>query len=310
MSSRSTEFIQLRVVQKSTAKDAPDTHHLYGGISVNSWFRPFGVEQRTTNHSPVSIDIQQELSKRAKSSNAILGRRHFQIKQQGLSSNDIIKGIPALASKLDRKDYPFNTKVKKIPIEKAEKLVTFCMPEPVPQERTNLSNPLMIRQYNSFKDNSEVREHKRESVEPEIDTQSIFKSEYDIHKAYSRMKSAPSGKRQSLYHPNIDLLRPKSADRDRKQTPCSPRNRFDLDVTRTPPRSTLRPLLYNLETAGNHGMVCSHQCKGCFKACLVSEDLAMKCKGQESDKKQLEPTAKRTAQNMVIKPKIKIVKHP
>ena len=58
-----------------------------------------------------------------------------------------------------------------------------------------------------------------------------------------------------------------------RQTKIIPKNRFELNpIDNQAYRSRLKPLLYDEELDQQHSMGCTNQCKGCFRACLASDD--------------------------------------
>ena len=74
-----------------------DTQHVYRGVSANTWLTPIGL----TVYKPgslgprggqIPVPCAQAVQQRAKSANAILGRRHFEAEQQGLQPHEIITG--------------------------------------------------------------------------------------------------------------------------------------------------------------------------------------------------------------------------
>ena len=77
----------------------------------------------------------------------------------------------------------------------------------------------------------------------------------------------------------------------------SPRNRFDKDATiREMPQSSLKPLMYNKDSDVRHSAGCPYKCKGCFKACLASDDFI-----QDKSKTNTKPNNKVAERRAILR---------
>lgn len=91
-------YHRLRVTQEQS-EEAPKTHILYNGVSANSWLSPSGITKARSHSysqpstpSPLPETCRNTLRERAKSANAMLGRRHFEIPRQGISQDETLNG--------------------------------------------------------------------------------------------------------------------------------------------------------------------------------------------------------------------------
>ena len=117
---------------------------------------------------------------------------------------------------------------------------------------------------------------------------------------------------------NAQSVRLKQRQEDAPPRSITPRNRFEKQdkVHMERPISSLKPLLFNEDNVVKHGSGCPYRCKGCFSACLISEDYieqserqgVQSTKGETMDSQKKK--VKRTAMNTRAKWGVKSSRRP
>ena len=369
-------FHQIRVA-KNTA-NLPKSHVIYCGVTANTWFSPLGLvnkhNKKPFKNSPLTEQLRSKIHERAKSANAVMGRKFHEVARQCVNRDEILTG-KHLVSKVEEmmdKSEELRIKTDKLGVKRVgwndlpeastRSLVrpktspapgcrskglamTFTGPDDAADQR-RASAPSIPRPRTSpgeIRDFLEVRHLK---VANYTDSQKVTSSQDGEGKpiilgedtisfrTFGAMKEAFAAK----VVPPIPTSTKPQASEERGQgatsTPAPPNagnttkfwpSRKDVHKSKhmknpgqedsgpqSPRGSSLRPLLYSNDCEIKHSAGCPYMCKGCFKACLASEDYIQRAKKMREDRDKKEKTQlRRRRKNVPPKdvPRITIDSH-
>ena len=259
--------------------------------------------------SPLPEFYQKLLRERAQSANAVVGRRFYELEKQDLQQADILRGVH-LANKMegllcvDRSKYFDKTtqhlcktsssieigdheRTKSRPIT-AIPVLTPKTPRPEPSSdvpglcirQLNVSENMnnSLTNVSNFGENrsassrskrfNEYRVHRpMTGYKEHEDKRERANSVREMRDAYNeRIMSAPPW--MSLEPDTGNASHEKQADEHIPPKTALMRTRRLKDDK----SCTWKPLIYDKESDIKHSQGCPYQCKGCFKACLASED--------------------------------------
>ena len=369
-------FHQIRVA-KNTA-NLPKSHVIYCGVTANTWFSPLGLvnkhNKKPFKSSPLTEQLRSKIHERAKSANAVMGRKFHEVARQCVNRDEILTG-KHLMSKMEEmmdKSEELRLKTDKLGVKRvgwndlpeasARCLVrpktspapgcrskglamTFTGPDDAADQRRG-SAPSIPRPRTSpgeIRDFLEVRHLK---VANYTDSQKVTSSQDGEGKpiilgedtisfrTFGAMKEAFAAK---VVPPITTSTKPQpSAERRHGavSTPAPPNggdrtkfwpSRKDVHKSKhmknpgqedsgpqSPRGSSLRPLLYSNDCEIKHSAGCPYMCKGCFKACLASEDYIQRARKMREDREKKEKTPlRRRRKNVPPKdvPRITIDSH-
>lgn len=309
---------------------------IMNGISANSWFSPCGITDRSdktsTPYGPVSDEIRACLQERAQSAAAFLGRRHFELDQQALKTDEVLRGRNVyFKSESDITEVKESTKGRfcgKCPSANPKDIrnklllqrpqtsyivrskvnvdTNFIRPQieslkiqdrKQPVHSDKKSTCVMCNHDNTNVCNDEDDEDNKEKGDEDVKVKSVeecsghrksnkhsFKSARDMKKSFgNRAYSAPPLSRMLKDNQEGALTHRPEGDTTplywktrtiyhRKQLAGTDSEEVDKRVEFLSKGSLLKPLLYQQGTDLKHSAGCPYKCKGCFRACLVSQD--------------------------------------
>lgn len=284
---------------------------VFNGVSVNSWFSPIGItmspQREQIPYSPVNKSLQEKLKERAKSASAVLGRRHFEAEQQEVRKDEILEGnsvfqthstdTARISSKIltgrfcgrsapksiDTKQKPLNQRPHTCHGTRPGKIVlqrpTTSQPEKLHFDKLSINAKSLELPKSDIKKDSALGIAKVEAKEMRM--LSDFQTEHEMREAFvTRVRSAPSCAKKVLSAVDIGdktkqttplYWRTKSAYH-RKQMFLEIGGKRESEEDSLSRGSLWKPLLYSKDGGIRHKAGCPYKCKGCFRACLVSQD--------------------------------------
>ncbi|CAG2195778.1 unnamed protein product [Mytilus edulis] len=245
------DFVYYKLRLKNPVVDSDGSlRKVFNGISVNSWFTPMGIspEKLQTPYSPVKKDLQTKLHERAKSASAVLGRRHYEIEKQEVKRDEILQGCSMLKTK--------TTGIVQTSRKVKSASGRFCG--------------------TSTHSSGEVRS-KILLQRPHTCHGTRTRNEEAF---YTRIGSAPPSIQHVQSNPQVDTSNKSSTPLYWKTKSAYHRKQITTDSgcensndSECVSRGSLwKPLLYSDDNGKKHKAGCPYKCKGCFRACLVSQD--------------------------------------
>lgn len=292
------DFVYYKLRLKNPVVDSDGSlRKVFNGISVNSWFTPMGIspEKLQTPYSPVKKDLQTKLHERAKSASAVLGRRHYEIEKQEVKRDEILQGCSMLKTKTTG-IVQTSRKVKSASgrfcgtstHSSGEVRSKILLQRPHTCHGTR-SDKVVYDKLSISAKSLELCHHKPsasvmniiEDKKEDLRLLSDFKTEHEMREAfYTRIGSAPPSIQHVQSNPQVDTSNKSSTPLywktksayHRKQITTDSGCENSNDAECVSRGSLWKPLLYSDDNGKKHKAGCPYKCKGCFRACLVSQD--------------------------------------
>ncbi|KAL3881615.1 hypothetical protein ACJMK2_028031 [Sinanodonta woodiana] len=275
---------------------------LVPGVSANSWLTPLKLAAKTTGtvsyvtNSGCSLVFNSKI--RVNSASALMGRRHFEVGKQDIDKNEYIQGIQIKSRNFARTNSSTLTKSSSSQTGKTQangkdvkqKFRLPQRPQTSPagcvtvlaRDQNEIQvDVLIIRSLSITASRNNVN---REKLVINGDNDDLNNIKEIKSACKRRIKSAPI--RESSSADNEKTLT-EFESRARKHTPGYWRNTsfnnrsqntsLDQEEKRTPSdvskrhRGSFLQSLFRRNSDLRHSVDCPYKCRGCFKACLVSE---------------------------------------
>ena len=315
-------YCKLRISQPVSDSNG-QFRKVFNGVSVNSWFSPMGIsvspEKEQVSYSPITKNLRSKLEERAKSASAVLGRRYFEIEQQEVGKDEVLQGSSMFKANACPSTQRQNVKSASgrfcgngCSASSGEIRSKILSQRPHTCHGTRPDKPVYEKLSISAKSLEILGcQHKMETTgsnattvkQNKVRLLSDFKTDHQMRDAfYQRVKSAPP----SIQHVqvntdcetnkgNIPLYWKTKSIYHRKQFAATTGCDTEENLETASRGSLWKPLLYSNDGGIKHKAGCPYKCKGCFRACLVSQDYMDKLLSGEI---QLQQNRKRS-----VKPK-------
>ena len=277
---------------------------------------------------PLPEFYQKLLRERAQTANAVVGRRFFELDKQDLQQVDILRGVH-LANKMEGLLCVDRSRYYKKHIQNANKgygcsieisdrdrtksrpitAIPVISPKTMKPEASSDMPDLSIRQLILNESANDLQSKLTNYGETKLNASNKRFNEYRVHRPMASFKENTNKHERTnsvrelkgdyqeriMSAPAWMSLEPESNDTQQEaHDDEQSKRKTGWTRTRRAEGSTWKPLIYDKESDIKHSQGCPYTCKGCFKACLASEDYLQKMEDRVHQQKERKMQSRRS----------------